>query len=130
MPSIQLTLPSGRYLSFAEREDIALLRGRGHGVRAIAHTLSRSPSTVSRELRRNAATRCGQIDYRASIAQWKAELQARRPKPAKLASNERLCEYVQNRLPGRRCGSSVADTDVERTGAGQRRGARNRSRTG
>jgi len=108
MPSIQLTLPSGRYLSFAEREDIALLRGRGHGVRAIAHTLSRSPSTVSRELRRNAATRCGQIDYRASIAQWKAELQARRPKPAKLASNERLCEYVQNRLAG-----TIARTDGE-----------------
>ena len=108
MPSIQLTLPSGRYLSFAEREDIALLRGRGHGVRAIAHTLSRSPSTVSRELRRNAATRCGQIDYRASIAQWKAELQARRPRPAKLASNERLCEYVQNRLAG-----TIARTDGE-----------------
>ncbi|MEK7704151.1 MAG: IS30 family transposase [Myxococcota bacterium] len=108
MPSIQLTPPSGRYLSFAEREDIALLRGQGHGVRAIACTLSRSPSTVSRELRRNSATRCGQVDYRASIAQWKAELQARRPKLAKLASNERLREYVQNRLAG-----TIARTDGE-----------------
>jgi IS30 family transposase len=95
-------------LSFAEREEIALLRGQGHGVRAIASTLSRSPSTISRELRRNAATRGGQLEYRASIAQWKAELQARRPKAAKLASDERLREYVQNRLAG-----TIARTDGE-----------------
>lgn len=100
MPSIQLTPPSGRYLSFAEREDIALLRGQGLGVRAIARTLGRPPSTISRELRRNAATRGGRLDYRASIAQWKAELQARRPKTAKLASENRLHEYVQDRLAG------------------------------
>ena len=59
MPSIQLTPVSGRYLSFAEREDIALLRGQGLGVRAIARTLGRPPATISRELRRNAATRGG-----------------------------------------------------------------------
>src|SRR5204862_161833 len=68
MPSIQLTPLSGRYLSFAEREDIALLRGQGLAVRAIARTLGRFPSTISRELRRNAATRGGQRDYRASTA--------------------------------------------------------------
>src|SRR5438552_14436019 len=62
MPSIQLTSLSGRYLSFAEREDIALLRGQGLAVRAIARTLGRFPSTISRELRRNAATRGGQLD--------------------------------------------------------------------
>src|SRR5689334_11322576 len=39
MPSIQLTPLSGRYLSFAEREDIALLRGHSRGVRAIARAL-------------------------------------------------------------------------------------------
>src|SRR6058998_1054443 len=100
MPSIQLTPLSGRYLSFAEREDIALLRGQGLAVRAIAHTLGRFPSTISRELRRNAATRGGQLDYRALIAQWKADLQARRPKTAKLASADRLRAYVQNRLAG------------------------------
>ena len=59
------------------------------------------PSTISRELRRNAATRGGKLDYRASVAQWKAELAARRPKTAKLVANERLREYVQDRLPGR-----------------------------
>jgi hypothetical protein len=48
---------SGRYLSFAEREEIALLGARDCGVREIARQLGRSPSTISRELRRNAATR-------------------------------------------------------------------------
>jgi IS30 family transposase len=100
MPSIALTPPTGRYLSFPEREEIALLRAQNVGVREIARRLSRSPSTISRELRRNAATRGGRMDYRASIAQWKAELMARRPKVSKLASNERLRDYVQDRLAG------------------------------
>ena len=100
MPSIQLTPSSGRYLSLSEREEIALLRVQGHGVRAIARQIGRSPSTISRELRRNAATRSGCLTYRASIAQWKAELAARRPRTAKLVSNERLHDYVQDRLAG------------------------------
>jgi len=100
MPSIQLSSPSGRYLSFEEREEIALLHAQKLGVRAIARELGRSPSTISRELRRNAATRGGRLEYRAGIAQWKAELQARRPKVAKLVSNDRLREYVQDRLAG------------------------------
>ena len=66
----------------------------------IARRLSRSLSTVSRELRRNAATRGGTLDYRALIAQLKAELRARRPKPAKLAVNDRLHAYVRARLAG------------------------------
>jgi IS30 family transposase len=100
MPSIQLTPLSGRYLCFAEREEIALLRAQDHGVRAIARQLGRSPSTISRELRRNAATRGGRLEYRAGIAQWKAELQARRPKTAKLVTSDRLREYVQDRFAG------------------------------
>jgi IS30 family transposase len=100
MPSIQLTPLSGRYLSFAEREEIALGKAQGLGVSTIATALRRSPSTISRELRRNAATRGGSLEYRASIAQWKAELQARRPKTAKLAGNDRLRDYVQDRLAG------------------------------
>ncbi|KAK1177980.1 IS30 family transposase [Streptomyces sp. NBS 14/10] len=100
MPSIKLSPPSGRYLSFEEREDIALLNAQEVGVREIARRLARSPSTISRELRRNAATRNGQLDYRASIAQWKAELAARRPKTPKLVANARLREYVQDRLAG------------------------------
>jgi len=43
---------SVRYLAFTEREEIALLRAQGHGVREIARRVGRSPSTISRELRR------------------------------------------------------------------------------
>ena len=98
MPLISLDQPSGRYLSFAEREEIALMRARDAGVREIARALGRDPSTISREVRRNAATRASKLDYRAGVAQWKAELAARRPKPAKLVANTRLRDYVQERL--------------------------------
>jgi IS30 family transposase len=91
---------SGRYLSFSEREDIAIFRARGLGVREIARHLGRSPSTISRELRRNASTRTWRLEYKASIAQWHAERRARRPKVAKLATNDRLRGYVQDRLVG------------------------------
>ncbi|AWL42825.1 hypothetical protein B9S64_16415 [Streptomyces sp. SM18] len=89
-----------RCLSFTEREEIALLRARDFGVRAIARCLGRSPSTISRELRRNASTRSYHLEYRASLAQWHAERRAKRPKPAKLVADERLREYVQDRLAG------------------------------
>jgi IS30 family transposase len=101
MPTVTLAPLSGRYLSFEEREEIALLRAQGAGIRQIARQLGRAPSTISRELRRNAATRGGMLEYRASVAQWKAELMARRPKTAKLATNDTLREYVQERLSGR-----------------------------
>lgn len=100
MAPISLLSPSGRYLSFAEREELALLRVQGCGVREIAGQLGRSPSTISRELRRNAETRGGTLKYRATVAQWKAERAAKRPKTAKLAENERLRAYVQARLAG------------------------------
>ena len=54
--------PSGRYLSFAEREEIALLRAQGCNVREVARRIGRAASTISRELRRNAATRSGGLD--------------------------------------------------------------------
>ncbi|HVA64692.1 MAG TPA: helix-turn-helix domain-containing protein, partial [Terriglobales bacterium] len=91
---------SGRYLSFAEREEIAILRVQEQGVCAIARKLGRAPSTISRELRRNAATRCGGLEYRATTAQWHADRSLRRPKAAKLARNEALRRYVQDRLSG------------------------------
>ncbi len=71
----------------------------------IARTIGRDPGTVSRELRRNAATRCGTQHYRALVAQWKAQQAAKRPKTAKLVDNHRLREYVQDRLA--RCPSVV-----------------------
>lgn len=70
------------------------------GVREIARRIGRSASTVSRELRRNAATRSGGLEYRATTAQWHSERAARRPKPAKLAVNAALRVYVQERLAG------------------------------
>jgi hypothetical protein len=100
MPTFMLAPLTGRYLTFEEREEIAVLKAQDTGVREIARRLGRAPSTISRELRRNAATRGGKLDYRASVAQWKAELLARRPKTAKLVANEPLREYVQERLSG------------------------------
>jgi IS30 family transposase len=91
---------SGRYLSFAEREEIALLRAQSKGVREIARAIGRDPATISRELRRNVAVRYGSSGYRASVAQWKADMAARRPKTAKLIANPRLQAYVQERLAG------------------------------
>jgi IS30 family transposase len=100
MPSLSRAQLSGRYLSFAEREEIALSRACGCRVREIARQLGRSPSTISRELRRNAATRSGSLEYRASTAQWHADRRGRRPKAAKLASNTQLRRFVQDRLSG------------------------------
>ena len=103
--------PTGRYLSLIEREQIALLRAQRQGVREIARHLARSASTISRELRRNAATRSGGFEYRAITAQWHADRAARRPKPAKLAVNAALRSYVQDRLAGKvatAAGKSIA----------------------
>jgi len=115
MPSITQLPLSGRYLSFAEREEIAILHARKCGMREIARRLGRSSSSVSRELRRNAATRGGCLDYRATTAQWHADRRARRPKVAKLAANEPLRRYVQDRLAGavrRPDGTRIEGPDV------------------
>ena len=100
MPPLNLRPQSRRYLAFVEREEIAVLRARGRGVREIARQLRRSSSTISRELRRNAATRSGNLEYRARTAQWHADRRAKRPKVAKLAANGELRQYVQDRLGG------------------------------
>jgi IS30 family transposase len=100
MPTFMLEPVTGRYLSFEERELIGLWRAQCVGVREIARRLHRDPSTISRELRRNAATRGGKLEYRGSVAQWKAELTARRPKTAKMVTNQRLHDYVRERLSG------------------------------
>jgi IS30 family transposase len=119
MASVTPALLSGRYLSFAEREEIALLRARGCGVREIARQLGRAASTVSRELRRNAATGGGVLGYRASTAQWHSDRRGRRPKPAKLAVNAELRRYVRDRLSGaveRPDGTAVAGPAVRWVG--------------
>lgn len=100
MPPMSLAEPTGRYLSFVEREEIAILTAQGHGPRQIGRLIGRDASTISRELRRNATFRSGKPVYRAATAQWKAEVAAQRPKQAKLATNPRLRAYVQERLAG------------------------------
>jgi IS30 family transposase len=115
MPPISLAPVSGRYLSFAEREEIAILHAQQVGVRGIARRLGRSPATISRELRRNASTRSHAIAYRATTAQWHAERRASRPKVSKLAANDALRTYVQDRLAGaiaRPDGSPIAGPEV------------------
>ncbi len=115
MPPICLAPVSERYLSFAEREEIAILHAQHLGVREIARRLGRSPSTISRELRRNASTRSHAVVYRATTAQWHAERRAGRPKVSKLAANDALREYVQDRLAGmiaRPDGEPVPGPDV------------------
>ncbi len=119
MPTVSSVPLSGRYLSFTEREEIAILRAQDVGVREIARRLGRSASTISRELCRNAATRGGRLENRATTAQWHADRRAERPKVAKLAANERLHDYVQQRLEGkitRPDGTAVAGPDVRWVG--------------
>src|SRR5881628_1785889 len=91
---------SGRYLSFTEREQIALSRVQGHGVREIARRLARAPSTISRELRRNAATRSGGLEYRATTAQWHAD-RARAPTQAGEARDQYRAATVRAGAVGR-----------------------------
>ena len=85
----------GRCLTFAEREEIAMAHAAGHGVRQIAHSLGRSPSTVSRELQRNIE---GTKSYRATTAHALAYERASRPKAAKLTTNLVLRAKVEKDL--------------------------------
>jgi transposase, IS30 family len=97
MSPVELAEPSGRILSPDEREVIGLELAAGKGVREIARLTGRHPSTISREVRRNAAVKRPR-SYRPRLAQHKAEQRARRPKPSKIAANPRLREVVQAKL--------------------------------
>jgi IS30 family transposase len=88
---------SGRYLSVAEREEIAVGVAAGERLGVIAARLGRHPATVGREVRRNGV----RGRYRALAAQAQAEFRARRPKAAKLAADPRLRGWVQARLEER-----------------------------
>ena len=85
----------GRYLSVAEREEIAVGLAAGESLRSIAARLGRAASTISREVARNSR---GRGAYRALAAQGQAQHRAARPKTAKLAGNEELHGLVQARL--------------------------------
>ena len=85
---------SGRNLSFAEREELGILHAQGCGVREIGRRLKRSGSMVSRELRRNAATRGGGMEYRAITAYWHGGM----------LSGRRVVQSLRSLQPIRRCG--------------------------
>ena len=95
----------GRCLTFSEREEIALARAGGESMRAIAGRLGRSPSTISRELARNAG---GGGGYRATTAHALAYHRASRPKPAKLAVNQQLRAKVEEDLRRRYSPEQIA----------------------
>src|SRR3954469_14476497 len=88
---------SSRFLSLLERQRIATLRGRGLAVREIARRLGRSPSTVSRELRRNLRPHDRGI-YDGDPAHARARGRARRPRRPLLAREPELRRIVQSKL--------------------------------
>jgi len=94
----------GRYLSFAEREEIAVGVAAGESVRAIAERIGRAPSTVSREIGRNSV----RGRYRAFIAQVAATRRTARPKPAKLATDLVLRARVEADLARRRSPEQIS----------------------
>jgi transposase, IS30 family len=118
----------GRYrrLTVAEREAIEDGVADELSIREIARRIGRDPSTVLRELGRNRVVRHpvryraeyrpgyrrvgrpGRARYRARLAQQRAERQARRPKPSKLAVNPRLRELVQERLDAKHSPEQIA----------------------
>ena len=101
MPTLDLAEPSGRNLSLAEREEIAIGVAAKDSDRQIADRIGRHRTTVTRELERNCRVKDGYLiraEYRATMAQTRADERARRPKKRKLAMNAPLQEYVQAKL--------------------------------
>lgn len=84
-----------RYLNVHERELIRDLQTAGSSVRTIAQALGRSPSTISRELARNADPHTGYLPHGAHR---KAVARRARPKTAKLADESMLRDYVKDKL--------------------------------
>ena len=87
---------SARYLSIAERIEIADLHRQQLSVRQIAKQVGRDPATISRELRRNAHPGSG--DYRPWAAQRRSATRRARPKPGKIAGNQELRRFIAQGL--------------------------------
>ncbi len=81
-------------LSLSEREEISRGVVAGQSIRSIATTLSRSPSTVCREIKRNGGQQC----YRANVADQAAWDRTQRPKICKLVQNRELTRMVAIKL--------------------------------
>jgi transposase, IS30 family len=87
-----------RFLTLLERERIADLRAGGASMHAVAAVLGRPASTISRELARNTDPDDPDGTYRPYAAHRAAAGRRARPKPAKLATNRPLADYVQDKL--------------------------------
>jgi IS30 family transposase len=85
---------SSQRLSLSEREEISRGLAADESLRAIAQRLGRAASTVSREVAGNG----GQQRYRAAVAHRASRHRAQRPKPAKLATHQRLQAVVEEKL--------------------------------
>jgi IS30 family transposase len=91
-----------RFLRQDERIHIADRLREGASLRGIAAELGRSPSTISREVRRSRShVRGRQWAYRPHAAQARADARRPRPKPGKIGRNRELRDYIQRHL-GRR----------------------------
>ena len=90
------TVISPRYLSEDERVHIADALHAGTSLRQIAATLGRSPSTISREVRRNRAPRAKRYAPRA--AQTFADAARKRPRQSKIATSTPLRDAIQKML--------------------------------
>jgi IS30 family transposase len=85
-----------RYLREDERIHIADRLREKATLREIAAELGRSPSTISREIRRNCHPGSG--SYRPHAAQARADARRPRPKPGKIGQNLELRDFIQDRL--------------------------------
>lgn len=104
-PPITVDAPaaeSSRYLREADRVHIADRLREKASIRQIAAELGRSPSTISREIRRNGALWRGRDwTYRPHAAQLRAEQRRPRPKPGKIGQNPELRDFIQDHLERR-----------------------------
>lgn len=82
------------HLTLSEREEIRAGLSARMSIRAIARSLNRSPSTISREVQRNR----GRRGYKAVDANNRANRMAKRPKVCLLERNPQLRNLVQEKL--------------------------------
>jgi IS30 family transposase len=84
-----------RYLSLLEREHLKDLYSTGLSIRKIAAAMQRSPSTISRELKRNTVSKSGYLPHTAHRLSAQRRI---RERPLKLRANSELMAYVQAKL--------------------------------
>jgi len=94
-------MESMRYQHFSktERLELSILLKKGYSVRSIASALKRSPSSVSREIRKNRVDSDYDVlkaDHKAYVRRLKSKYQG-----MKIRQNQELEKYVQERLKRR-----------------------------